>query len=42
MNSMRVLETVLSNCTFDRGSVCPTYTSPFDLFAKGNKTGNWR
>jgi len=27
----RLLETVLSNCTFDRGSVKPTYTSPFDL-----------
>jgi hypothetical protein len=38
----RLLETVLSNCTFDRGSLCPTYTSPFDLFAKGNETGNWR
>ena len=22
----RLLETVLSNCTFDRGSLCPTYT----------------
>ena len=38
----RLLQTVLSNCTFDRGSVCPTYTSPFDLFAKGNETENWR
>lgn len=24
----RLLETVLSNCTFNRGSVCPTYTFP--------------
>ena len=24
-------DTVLSNCTFDRGSLCPTYASPFDL-----------
>jgi site-specific DNA recombinase len=38
----RLLETVLSNCTFDRGTVCPTYTSPFDLLVKGNETGNWR
>jgi len=38
----RLLETVLSNCTFDRGSVCPTYTSPFDLFVRGNEIGNWR
>jgi hypothetical protein len=38
----RLLETVLSNCTFDRGSLSPTYTSPFDLFVKVNETGNWR
>jgi site-specific DNA recombinase len=38
----RLLETVLSNCTFGRGSLCPTYASPFDLLVKGNETGNWR
>ena len=38
----RLLETVLSNCTFDRGSLCPTYSSPFDLFVRGNETGDWR
>ncbi len=38
----RVLEPVLSNCTFDRGSVCPTYRKPFDLFARSNETGDWR
>jgi hypothetical protein len=38
----RLLETVLSNCTFDRGTLSPTYTSPFDLLVKGNETGNWR
>jgi len=37
-----LLETVLSNCTFDRGSLKPTYTSPFDLLVKGNETENWR
>src|SRR5204863_5484107 len=37
-----LLETVLSNCTFDRGSLKPTYTSPFDLLVKGNETRNWR
>jgi hypothetical protein len=37
----RLLETVLSNCTFDRGSLSPTYTSPFDLLVRGNQTGNW-
>jgi hypothetical protein len=34
----RLLETVLSNCTFDRGTLCPTYTSPLDLLVKGNET----
>jgi hypothetical protein len=38
----RVLDSVLSNCTFDRGSVCPTYKKPFDLFVRGNETGEWR
>ncbi len=37
----RLLKTLLSNCTFDRGTLCPTYTSPFDLFVKGNETGDW-
>ena len=36
----RLLDSVLSNCTFDRGSLCPTYAKPFDLFEKGNKSGN--
>jgi hypothetical protein len=36
----RLVETVLSNCTFDGGSLCPTYTKPFDLLVKGNETGN--
>ena len=38
----QLLETVLSNCTFDRGTLSPTYSKPFDLFAQGNETGNWR
>ena len=38
----RLLETVLSNCTFDRGTLCPAYSKPFDLFAQGNESGNWR
>jgi DNA invertase Pin-like site-specific DNA recombinase len=37
----RLLETVLSNCTFDRGSLCPTYSKPFDLLVRGNETGDW-
>jgi hypothetical protein len=38
----RVLETVLSNRTFDSGSLCPTYNEPFDLLVRGNETGEWR
>ena len=37
----RLLETVLSNCTFDAGTLYPTYTKPFDLLVKGNQTGDW-
>src|SRR5262245_18749855 len=38
----RLLETVLSNCTFDRGTLYPTYSKPFDLLVRGNETGDWR
>lgn len=38
----RVLETVLSNCNFDRGSLAVTYSKPFDLLVRGNETGEWR
>ena len=38
----RLLDTVLSNCTFDRGTLCPTYVKPFDLLSQGRETGNWR
>ena len=37
----RLLETVLSNCAFDRGTLCPTYCKPFDLLVRGNRTGDW-
>jgi len=37
----RLLETVLSNCGFDRGSLSPTYSKPFDLLVRGNETGDW-
>src|SRR5262249_23341333 len=37
----RLLKTVLSNCTFNRGTLCPTYSKPFDLLVRGNKTGDW-
>ena len=38
----RLLKILLSNCTFDRGSLCPTYSKPFDLFVAGNESGDWR
>ena len=38
----RLLKILVSNCTFDRGSLSPTYTKPFDLFVEGNETGDWR
>ena len=37
----RLLDAVLSNCTFDRRTLCPTYASPFDLLVKGNETESW-
>jgi site-specific DNA recombinase len=37
----RLLKTLLSNCTFDRGTLCPTYNKPFDLLVVGNETGDW-
>jgi hypothetical protein len=37
----RLLETVLSNCTFDRGTLSHTYSKPFDLLVRGNETGEW-
>ena len=37
----RLLKTLLSNCTFDRGSLCPTYSKPFDLLVRGNETEDW-
>lgn len=37
----RLVKTVVSNSTFDRGSLSPTYIKPFDVFATGGKTGDW-
>jgi site-specific DNA recombinase len=37
----RLVKTLLSNCSFDRGTLCPTYRKPFDLFAQGTETGDW-
>jgi site-specific DNA recombinase len=32
---------LLSNCAFDRGTLIPTYTKPFDLLAQGAESGDW-
>jgi DNA invertase Pin-like site-specific DNA recombinase len=37
----RLVKTLVSNCSFDRGSLSPTYVKPFDVFAKGAETGDW-
>ena len=37
----RLIKTLVSNSTFDRGSLSPTYVKPFDVFAKGTETGDW-
>src|SRR5262249_14137974 len=37
----RLVKTLVSNSTFDRGSLSPTYFKPFDVLANGRKTGDW-
>jgi hypothetical protein len=37
----RLVKAVVSNSTFDRGSLSPSYIKPFDVFANGGKTGDW-
>ncbi len=37
----RLLKTLVSNSTFDRGSLSVAYVKPFDLLVEGNETGNW-
>jgi hypothetical protein len=37
----RFVKTVVSNSTFDRGSLSLTYIKPFDVLANGGKTGGW-
>jgi site-specific DNA recombinase len=38
----KLLNTLLSNCTFSRGSLYPTYRKPFDILAKTDRIVNWR
>jgi site-specific DNA recombinase len=37
----RLLKTLVSNSTFDRGSLSVAYVKPFDLLVEGNETENW-
>ena len=37
----RLVKTLVSNSTFDGGSLSPTYIKPFDVLASGGKTGDW-
>ena len=37
----KLLKKLLSNCTFDRGTLSATYTKPFDLLVEGNETEDW-
>ena len=37
----RLLKLLVSNSTFDRGSLSVTYVKPFDMLVEGNKSGNW-
>ena len=37
----RLLKMLVSNCTFDSGSLSVAYIKPFDLLVEGNETGNW-
>jgi hypothetical protein len=36
-----LVKTLVSNCRFDRGSLSVVYTSPFDMLARGNESGDW-
>jgi hypothetical protein len=38
----RVLDSVLSNCTFDSRTLSSTSNKPFDLLVRGSETGEWR
>ena len=37
----RLVKTVVSNSTSDRGSLSPTYIEPFDVFRECRQTGDW-
>jgi hypothetical protein len=37
----RLVKTLVSNSTFDHGSLSPTYIEPFDVLANGGENGDW-
>jgi len=37
----KLLHYILSNCTLDNATLCPTYRKPFDIIAKGLSRQNW-
>ena len=37
----RVLQRVLSNCTYYHKNLYPVYKKPFDILAEGTKSGDW-
>ena len=37
----RLLKTLVSNSTFDRGNLPVAYVKPFELLVQGNETENW-
>jgi len=37
----KLLKGILSNCTLNDGTPCPTYREPFSLIAKGLSRSNW-
>ena len=38
----RLLDVVLSECTFEDGNLYVTYSKPFNFFVEGSKTKRWR
>jgi site-specific DNA recombinase len=38
----KLLDMILSNCTFVRGILYPTYNKPFDILAQNSKNEDWR
>jgi len=41
VTNARLVKYLLSNCTLDNGSLCPTYRKPFNLLAKGPDCIKW-